>query len=107
MLGNHRHAVFAFLSTTTAFAGAALAAGPITNTPVPGQAAQVVTLATGMTAPVGAVPDPTNASRLFITDQAGQVRIFDKTAGLLPDPFLNVTSKLSPLLTSYDERGLL
>jgi glucose/arabinose dehydrogenase len=93
---------------------AGLLAGPIANTPIPGQQAQVITLAGGpnapagqtMVAPVGATVDPTDPSRLLITDQAGQVRVF-QNGSLSTTPFLDVSSQLVTLSPSYDERGLL
>ena len=46
------------------------------------------------------------SGRLFVCDQAGQIRII-QDGMLLPTPFLNLTSKLVTLSNSYDERGLL
>jgi hypothetical protein len=107
--------VIVVLSTLATVApGALCAAGPIANTPVPGIQAQVVTLAGGagapagqtLVSPVGATVDPTDPSRLFITDQAGQIRLF-QNGGLSADPFLDVTSQMPTLNAGYDERGLL
>ncbi len=51
------------------------------------------------------------SGRLFILDQAGQIRIVDANGVLLPAPFLDVSANLVPLGAfgpgSFDERGLL
>ena len=51
---------------------------------------------------VRAVPD----SRIFITEQAGKIRIV-KNGSLLGTPFLDITSAVQTLTAGYDERGLL
>jgi glucose/arabinose dehydrogenase len=56
------------------------------------------TLATGFANPTAMVMAPDG--RIFITQQNGQVRIFDWERGLLPTPFLTVTT------TTVGERGL-
>ncbi len=48
------------------------------------------------------VASPPASTRLFVVEQAGQIRIFEQGA-LLPDPFLNITSRV----TAGGERGLL
>jgi glucose/arabinose dehydrogenase len=91
-------------------ASGAIAAGPIANTPIPGQAATPVILANGMVAPVGLAVDPTNSNRYVISDQAGFLRVYDKSTGTLnPTPMLNLaaTPTFQPVSAGYDERGLL
>ena len=63
-------------------------------------------IATGLVAPglLSDAGDGTN--RLFITDQAGTVRLVENGT-LLGTPFLDVTSRLVALNPPYDERGLL
>jgi len=51
---------------------------------------------------VNAIPD----SRIFITEQAGKIRIV-KNGSLLGTPFLDITSAVQTLTAGYDERGLL
>ena len=71
-------------------------------------------VASGLTAPVALVPDPTSSERLYIVDQTGLVRVVDQ-GQLLDAPFLDVTDRLvTPLgilgsfdADDYDERGFL
>ncbi len=63
-------------------------------------------LASGLTSPVALVEPPDDTRRLFIVDQAGTIRIVAGNS-LLPAPFLDLTAKLVPLMTGFDERGLL
>ncbi len=64
------------------------------------------TVASGLAAPLLLVPDPTQAERLHVVDQAGLLRVIDH-GQLLEKPFLDVTKLLVPLRANYDERGLL
>lgn len=73
----------------------------------------VQTVASGLTAPVALVPDPSQPGRLMVVDQAGTVRAI-QSGFLFPVPFLDVTSRLVQLgvlgrfdESDYDERGLL
>ncbi len=63
-------------------------------------------VADGLGAPDGLVAAPDGTDRSFVLDQAGKVYIL-KDGALLPQPFLDVSSKLVPLDPGYDERGLL
>jgi glucose/arabinose dehydrogenase len=45
--------------------------------------------------------------RLFVIDQIGRIWIIDENGNKLPEPFLDITSKVVPLNPNYDERGLL
>lgn len=78
------------------------------ETPIPKGPLQVEleTIATGLTAPVLLVPAPDKSDRLFVVDQAGQIRII-QGGKLLPEPFLDVTDRLAKLNKDFDERGLL
>jgi glucose/arabinose dehydrogenase len=90
----------------------------ITNpvpTPIPASTTRVelATVATGLVAPNYLTPAPGDASRLFVVDQAGKLRVIQNGA-LAPDPFLDVASRLVPLgffgthdENDFDERGLL
>src|SRR4029079_5193693 len=63
-------------------------------------------VADGSVSPIGVVASPDNTGRLFVIDQAGKIWIIDQS-GKLPTPFIDVTSMLVALNSSYDERGLL
>ena len=45
--------------------------------------------------------------RLFVVDQRGRVHIIDSSGTLLPTPFLDISAKLVPERSGFDERGLL
>jgi glucose/arabinose dehydrogenase len=64
-------------------------------------------LAEGLTSPVSLVEAPDDSGRLFIVDQAGQVRILGPDDTLLDEPFLDVQDRMVTLMPGFDERGLL
>jgi glucose/arabinose dehydrogenase len=68
-------------------------------------------VADGLTAPNLVTHAADGSGRLFILDQAGQIRIVDAGGSLLAAPFLDLSSKLVGLGAfgpgSFDERGLL
>jgi len=93
-----------------AFAGCDLVPAP----PLPG--GTVITLqpvAEGLTSPVKLVAPPDGSGRLFVVDQIGKIRIIDANGALLPEPFLDVSSKMVDVGIDFgnglifDERGLL
>jgi glucose/arabinose dehydrogenase len=61
---------------------------------------------TGLNAPLAMVQPPGDA-RKFVIEQFGRVRIIDADGKLLGTPFLDIRSKLPPLMSDFDERGLL
>lgn len=63
-------------------------------------------IADGLASPVLLVPAPDAANRLVIVDQAGLLRLAEN-GRLLPEPYLDVRDRLSPLNVNFDERGLL
>ncbi len=63
-------------------------------------------VASGLTAPVLLVPDPSVPTRLYVMDQTGQIYTIDN-GQLAETPFLDVSDLLVPLRTGFDERGLL
>jgi glucose/arabinose dehydrogenase len=63
-------------------------------------------IADNLVSPIGLVTAPDDNSRLYVIDQAGKIWII-KDGQQLTTPFMDVTSKLVPLLPAYDERGLL
>ncbi|MPZ63305.1 MAG: hypothetical protein GEU93_18875 [Propionibacteriales bacterium] len=64
-------------------------------------------VADGLTAPVTLVEPPDGTNRLFVVDQVGLIRILMPDGSLRPEPFLDLRSQIVPLMTGFDERGLL
>ena len=64
-------------------------------------------VASGLTHPLAMVSIPDGSGRKAVIEQTGQVRIIDARGRLLPDPFLNIESKIVRLHHFFDERGLL
>jgi glucose/arabinose dehydrogenase len=64
-------------------------------------------VADGLTAPVALVEPPDGSGRLFVIDQIGLIRIIDAEGSLRPAPFLDLRSRIVPLMADFDERGLL
>ena len=60
-------------------------------------------MVTGLSSPVYVTHAGDGSGRLFIVEQAGVIRIFRPGVGLLPTPFLNITSRV----VSGGEQGLL
>ena len=67
--------------------------------------ATLVPVATGLTAPLDARSGPAGDNRIYVTDQAGQVQVFQNNT--LQGTFMDVSSRLVPLQAGYDERGFL
>ena len=63
-------------------------------------------VATGLSAPIDARSAPGESNRLYVTDQVGQVRVV-QNGSLVSTPFIDVSSRLVPLRTNFDERGFL
>src|SRR4051812_27948742 len=49
---------------------------------------------------------PDGTKRLFVVDQVGKVWIITADGTRLPEPFIDITSKMVTLSPGYDERGL-
>src|SRR5262245_5119115 len=64
-------------------------------------------VAEGFASPIGVVASPDNTGRLFVIDQGGKIWIIDQGGHKLSTPFMDVSSTMVPLNSSYDERGLL
>jgi glucose/arabinose dehydrogenase len=64
-------------------------------------------VADGFTSPVALVEAPDGSGRLFVVDQAGVIRIISAAGNLLPQPFLDLRSRIVPLMPAFDERGVL
>ncbi|GLC27785.1 PQQ-dependent sugar dehydrogenase [Roseisolibacter agri] len=63
-------------------------------------------VATGLVSPIQLV-QPDKIGIRFVVDQIGFVRMIDENDALLPQPFLDVRSRLVTLNPNGDERGLL
>lgn len=73
---------------------------------VPPIAIELELVADGLVSPVEVTHAGDGSGRLFVVDQAGQVRIVE--GGVLePTPFLDLTSRMVTLDPVFDERGLL
>jgi glucose/arabinose dehydrogenase len=57
--------------------------------------------------PVAVVDAPDHSKRLFVVDQIGKIWIIDKHGKKMPQPFLDISSRMVTLQPFYDERGLL
>jgi glucose/arabinose dehydrogenase len=64
-------------------------------------------VADGFTSPVALVEAPDGSGRLFVVDQAGVIRIITAAGNLLPQPFLDLRSRIVSLMPAFDERGVL
>ena len=53
------------------------------------------------------VEPPDGSRRLFIVDQIGLIRVLLPNGQLLAEPFLDLRDRIVPLMTNFDERGLL
>jgi glucose/arabinose dehydrogenase len=63
-------------------------------------------IAEGFTSPVDLVVPEDGTNRQFVVDQIGKISVIDNGT-LLPEPFLNISDKMVPLMGGFDERGLL
>ncbi len=100
-----------FTATSSWAVGANNVAGPEPTPPVPlirqgSIQVGLVTVASGLTAPLELTSPADGSGRLFIVQQTGQILIF-QNGTILPTPFLDVADRLVPLFPEYDERGLL
>ena len=64
-------------------------------------------VATGLVSPVQLVQAPGKHGRRFIVDQVGVIWGMNRAGDLMRRPFLDISSKITPLDPAYDERGLL
>jgi len=77
----------------------------LVNTTLPSVNVQLA--AANFTAPMMVVSANDNTGRLFVVDQIGIVWIITSNGTKMPQPFLDLRSKIVPLNPVYDERGLL
>jgi glucose/arabinose dehydrogenase len=64
-------------------------------------------IATGFVSPVQVVTSPGPNGRRFVVDQVGLIWGLNPAGQRMPQPFLDISSKITPLTPAYDERGLL
>ncbi|HEY7385261.1 MAG TPA: PQQ-dependent sugar dehydrogenase [Beijerinckiaceae bacterium] len=64
-------------------------------------------VAGGLTHPLAMVSIPDGSGRKAVIEQHGLVRIIDQRGRLVPEPFLNIQSKLVHLEPFFEEQGLL
>ena len=57
--------------------------------------------------PVALVEAPDDSGLLYLVDQVGVIRVIDAQGNLLPQPFLDISSRMVTLASTFDERGLL
>ena len=63
-------------------------------------------MANNMVSPLTLAEAPDDSHRLFVLDQVGKVWIIDANGNKMPQPFIDISSKMVGLTPSYDERGL-
>ena len=64
-------------------------------------------VAEGLVSPLTLSEAPDGSKRLFIVDQVGKIWILDSAGNQIPEPLIDLSSKLTPLNSGYDEKGLL
>jgi glucose/arabinose dehydrogenase len=77
------------------------------NNPPPFGSYDLKLVGDNFVSPVTVVPSPDFTKRLFVVDQAGKIWIVKDDGTRLPNPFLDISSKIVSLAPAYDERGLL
>src|SRR5687768_18602051 len=86
---------------TVAVAGGAL---PVQAQEADSPAVGLRLVAEGFTSPVALVEAPDGTGRRFVVDQAGVIRILTAGGNLLPQPFLDLRSRIVPLDPRSEER---
>ena len=76
------------------------------ETPVNFQPALQI-VAEHLVSPLSIVEAPDSSRRMFIVDQVGKVWLLPPGGPVAATPFLDLTSRIVPLESAYDERGLL
>jgi glucose/arabinose dehydrogenase len=96
------------LAPSTAPARAELSVAAVGPSPMGAPIAiDVEEIATGFVSPVQVVTSPGAGGRRFVIDQIGKIYGLNAAGHVMPQPFLDISSKITPLSPGYDERGLL
>ncbi|MEP6595925.1 MAG: PQQ-dependent sugar dehydrogenase [Ginsengibacter sp.] len=77
------------------------------SNPPPSGSYDLRVIAENLVSPVTLSGSPDKSKRLFIVDQVGKIWIINAEGTMLPDPFIDISSKMVSLSRFYDERGLL
>jgi glucose/arabinose dehydrogenase len=99
-----RLCVLIVVCSTVAVAGGA---APVQAQEADSPAVGLRLVADGFTSPVALVSAGDGSGRRFVVDQVGLIRVLRPDGTLAPAPFLDLRSKVVPLMPEFDERGLL
>ena len=99
-------AVLAFLAIAGCGGGGSSAGGGPAPPPAGLPQISLAVVARGFASPVHVTHAGDGSGRIFVVEQAGRIRIFDKGA-VLPVPFLDLASLIPPRLVAGGEQGLL
>ncbi len=75
--------------------------------PPPAGSYDLKLVADNLVSPITVSSSPDETKRLFIVDQVGKIWIVIGDGNMLPNPFVDISSKMVSLSPFYDERGLL
>jgi len=108
---NHRHVLprLTCASLLLAAAGAHAQADVLPPIPRGDIAVRLLTVASGLAAPDYAISAPGDASRLYVVEQNGLLRVIEN-GSLLAAPAMDISARVSPPLntaSAFDERGFL
>jgi glucose/arabinose dehydrogenase len=95
------------LLVASAIAAVAGGAAPLQAQEADSPAVGLRLVAEGFTSPVTLVSAGDGSGRLFVVDQVGLIRVLGADGTLVPEPFLDLRSRIVPLMPEFDERGLL
>jgi glucose/arabinose dehydrogenase len=103
-VGFQRRVVLIALCGAAVLAGSAM---PAQAQQQEGPAVGLRLVADGLTSPVTLVSAGDGSGRRFVVDQVGLIRVLRPDGTLEPVPFLDLRSRIVPLMAEFDERGLL
>jgi glucose/arabinose dehydrogenase len=75
--------------------------------PPPSESYDLKLIADNFVSPITVMDAPDASKRLFVVDQVGKVWIINAGGQKMPNPFIDISSKMVSLNPGYDERGLL